>query len=97
VAEPELIPTAIEEFLRAYAPVSMAREIAKETQIGNCAFKEGEMVLLSFPAANRDPAVFPEPDRVIVEPRSESPCRVRGRHSPLRRLRSGAHGDEDRS
>jgi cytochrome P450 len=67
VAEPGLIPTAVEEFLRAYAPVTMAREIIKETSIGGHTFKEGEMVLLSFPAANRDPAVFVEPDRVILD------------------------------
>ena len=67
VVEPELIPTAIEEFLRAYAPVTMAREIVKETRIGGRAVNEGEMVLLSFPAANRDPAVFADPDRVIID------------------------------
>jgi cytochrome P450 len=70
-AEPQLIPTAVEEFLRAYAPVTMAREIVKETEIDGCRFKEGEMVMLSFPAANRDPAVFAEPDRVIID-RSEN-------------------------
>jgi len=67
VAEPKLIPTAVEEFLRAYAPVTMAREVVKETTIGGCPFKEKQMVLLSFPAANRDPAVFPDPDRVIID------------------------------
>jgi cytochrome P450 len=66
-AEPQLIPTAVEEFLRAYAPVTMAREVIKETQINGCAFKPGEMVLLSFPAANRDPAVFPDADRVVID------------------------------
>jgi cytochrome P450 len=44
---------AIEEFLRAYAPVTMAREVVKQTHIGGCTFKPGHMVLLSFPAANR--------------------------------------------
>jgi cytochrome P450 len=67
VAEPELIPTAVEEFLRAYAPVTMAREVVKETTIGGCPFKEKQMVLLSFPAANRDPAMFPDADRVIID------------------------------
>ena len=62
-----LMTLAIEEFLRAYAPVTMAREVVKETQIGGCAFKLGQMVLLSFPAANRDPAVFPDADRVIID------------------------------
>jgi cytochrome P450 len=67
VAEPALMPSAVEEFLRAYAPVTMAREVVKETQIGSCTFKPGHMVLLSFPAANRDPAVFPEADRVLLD------------------------------
>ena len=63
VAEPALMPTAIEEFLRAYAPVTMAREVAKETEVDGCPFKAGEMVLLPFPAANRDPACSPTPTR----------------------------------
>ena len=67
VAEPLLIPTAVEELLRAYAPVSPAREIVKETEINGCHFKEGEMVQLSFPAANRDPAVFPDAGRVVID------------------------------
>ena len=67
VAEPELIPTAVEEFLRAYAPVTMGREIVKETDINGCHFKEGEMVMLAFGAANRDPAAFPDADRVIID------------------------------
>ena len=66
-AEPALIPTAVEEFLRAYAPVTMAREVVKETTINGCRFKPGEAVLLSFPAANRDPAVFPDADRVVID------------------------------
>src|SRR5246127_3024347 len=67
VAEPELLPTAIEEFLRAYAPVTMAREVTKETEIGGCPMKPGKMVLLSFPAANRDPKVFPDADKVVID------------------------------
>jgi cytochrome P450 len=66
-AEPGLMASAVEEFLRAYAPVTMAREVVKETQIGGCTFKPGHMVLLSFPAANRDPAVFPDADRVVID------------------------------
>ena len=66
-SEAGLMISAIEEFLRAYAPVTMAREVVKQTQIGGCTFKIGHMVLLSFPAANRDPAVFPDADRVIID------------------------------
>ncbi len=67
IEEPQLMPSAIEEFLRAYAPVTMAREVVKETSINGCTFKPGQMVLLSFPAANRDPAVFPDADKVIID------------------------------
>lgn len=59
--------SAVEEFLRAYAPVTMAREVVKETQIGGCTLKPGHMILLSFPAANRDPAMFPEANKVIID------------------------------
>jgi cytochrome P450 len=69
IAEPELMPTAIEEFLRAYSPVTMAREVMKETEISGCPVKPGNMVLLSFPAANRDPAAFPDADKVIIDRR----------------------------
>jgi cytochrome P450 len=67
VDDPQLIPTAVEEFLRAYAPATMAREIVKDTEINGCPFKQGEMVMLAFGAANRDPAMFPDADRVIVD------------------------------
>jgi cytochrome P450 len=67
IADPQLIPTAVEELLRAYAPVTMAREVVKETQINGCRFEKGAMVLLSFPAANRDPTMFPDADRVVID------------------------------
>src|ERR1700676_2072647 len=59
IAEPELMPIAIEELLRAYSPVTMAREVMKETTISGCPVKPGNMVRLAFPAPNPDPAVFP--------------------------------------
>jgi cytochrome P450 len=67
VAEPELMPTAIEELLRAYAPVTMARVIVEETEVAGCPYKPGEMVMLPFPSANRDPEVFPDADKVILD------------------------------
>ena len=67
VAEPVLMPPAVEELLRAYSPVTMAREVMKETVISGCPVKPGNMVLLSFPAANRDPAVFPDADKVLID------------------------------
>jgi cytochrome P450 len=67
VAEPTLMPTAVEELLRAYSPVTMAREVMKETVVSGCPVKPGNMVLLSFPAANRDPAMFPDADKVVLD------------------------------
>ncbi|OAE97701.1 cytochrome [Bradyrhizobium centrolobii] len=67
VAEPNLIPSAVEEFLRAYAPVAVAREIMKDTEIGGCPVKAGETVMLAYGAANRDPTMFPDPDRVVLD------------------------------
>src|SRR5215467_2913541 len=67
VREPGLIPTAVEEFLRAYSPVTMAREVMKDTTISGCPVKKNNMVLLFFPAANRDPAMFPDADKVVID------------------------------
>jgi hypothetical protein len=67
VAEPDLIPIAIEELLRAYSPVTMARIVAEDTEVGGCPMKAGDRVLLSFPSANRDPEQFPDADTVIID------------------------------
>jgi len=67
VNEPELLPTAIEELLRMYAPVTMARIVSQDAEIGGCPVKAGDSVLLPFPAANRDPEVFPDADKVIID------------------------------
>ena len=67
VTEPALIPAAIEEFLRAYAPVTMARRIKNDTVVGGCQYKAGEMVLLPFPAANRDPGLIADPNKILID------------------------------
>jgi len=67
VAEPALLPTAIEELLRAYSPVTMARIVASDVEFEGCPMREGDRVLLSFAAANRDPAAFPDAGRVVLD------------------------------
>ncbi len=69
IAEPGLMPIAVEELLRAFSPVTMAREVVKDTTVSGCPVKAGNMVLLSFPAANRDPLVFPDADKVVIDRR----------------------------
>ena len=65
--EPELMPTAIEEFLRAYSPVTMARRLSHDVEFRGCPMKEGDRILMNFPGANRDPEAFPDADQVILD------------------------------
>jgi cytochrome P450 len=67
IAEPQLMPAAIEEFLRAYSPVTMGREIVQDTVVNGCPMHRGQTVLMSYPAANRDPAMFPDADKVLID------------------------------
>jgi cytochrome P450 len=71
--EPNLFPSAIEELLRYYAPVTMARIATEEIQVGEVTFAPGDRVLMNFPAANHDPEVFDRPDEVVLD-------RERNRH-----------------
>lgn len=62
-ANPDLIPIAVEEQLRITTPIqNLYRYTRGDYQIGNVTIPAGSRVLLSFGAANRDPAVFDEPD-----------------------------------
>ena len=67
VADPGLMPTAVEELLRAYAPVTMAREVTEDIEYAGCPMKAGDKVLMNFPAANRDPEAFEQPEVVQLD------------------------------
>jgi cytochrome P450 len=67
VADPDVWPTAIEELLRVYAPVTMARLVAKDHELHGCPMKVDDWVLLPFPAANLDPAYFDRADEVVLD------------------------------
>jgi hypothetical protein len=67
VNEPDLMPTAVEEFLRFYAPVTMARLVKQDIEFLGCPMKEDDWILLGFPAANRDPAAFADADQFIID------------------------------
>jgi cytochrome P450 len=69
-----LMDTAVEEFLRAYAPVTMARLVAKEVELDGRTLHEGDWLLLPFPAGNRDPEVFPDAGKVVLD-------RIENRHA----------------
>lgn len=67
IAHPELLPSAVEEFLRAYAPVSMARLVKDDFDFQGCPMKKDDWIFLSFPAANRDPEAFDNADEVLID------------------------------
>jgi cytochrome P450 len=66
-AEPDLLPTAMEEFLRAFAPVTMARLVKQDMHWQGVDMKADDWVLLSFPAANRDPEHFDRAAEVVID------------------------------
>ena len=72
-AEPELLPMAVEELLRFYSPVTMARKVTEPVEMDGVEMVPGDRVLLNFPGANRDPAAFDRPDEVQLD-------RKRNRH-----------------
>ena len=67
VENPDMIPQAIEEFLRAYAPVTMARVVTEDLDFHGVKMKKEDWVLLPFPAANRDENEFPDAGTVDID------------------------------
>jgi cytochrome P450 len=73
VDDPDVLPFAVEEFLRFYAPVTMARIVADDVEVGGTKLGLRDWVLLPFPAANRDPAAFEQAGEFVID-------RERNRH-----------------
>lgn len=67
IAEPSLINTAVEEFLRFESPVQIGnRLVTTNTAVGGVAMPAGTFVTIGIAAANRDPAEFHDPDRLDI-------------------------------
>jgi cytochrome P450 len=65
--DPSLIATAVEELLRFESPLQLNNRVTTvEAEIGGRTFPAGTFVTLGIGAANRDPAQFPDPDRLDV-------------------------------
>jgi cytochrome P450 len=73
VEDPDVLVFAVEEFLRVYAPVTMARVVAEDVEVGGVCMHANDWTLLPFPAANRDPEVFEDADEFVID-------RARNRH-----------------
>ncbi|GAB2927161.1 cytochrome P450 [Nonomuraea fastidiosa] len=69
-ADPGLLPAAIEELLRLYAPYRVfARTATRDVELGGRTIRAGEPIAMIFPSANRDEAVFDDADRLDLERR----------------------------
>ena len=63
-----LLDSATEEFLRFYTPApGDGRTFSRDCEIDGVSFKEGERLWLSWAMANRDPLVFSEPNKIILD------------------------------
>jgi cytochrome P450 family 142 subfamily A polypeptide 1 len=62
-ANPSAIPAAVEEMLRWVTPIkNMNRTLTRDVELGGKNLREGDKLLLLYPAANRDPAKFRDPE-----------------------------------
>lgn len=69
-ADPGLISDAVEELLRLHTPnQGFSRTATAATTVRGVRVRAGERVVLSYPSANRDPRVFHDPDRLVLERR----------------------------
>ncbi|MBC7985269.1 MAG: cytochrome P450 [Sphingomonadaceae bacterium] len=67
LANMDLLPNAIQEAVRLISPVIyMKRTATRDAEVGGQSIAEGEKLVMYYGAANRDPAVFADPDRFDV-------------------------------
>jgi cytochrome P450 len=80
-ADPALMPAAVEEMLRWWTPVMTFRRTAtQDCELGGQRIAAGQKVVVSFTSANRDEAIFADPDRFDIR-RHPNPHLVFG-HGP---------------
>jgi len=67
VAEPELVRSTVEEFLRAHAIINTARVVTRDVTFAGSEMRAGDRVLLSTPLASRDPEEFDQADGILID------------------------------
>ena len=97
-ADRGLIPAAIEESLRLEPAAAVVdRYATRDTQLGGARIRAGDQVTVSIAGANRDPAVFADPDRFDVRrPNAAAASGLRARPALLPRRPPGPAGGADR-
>ncbi len=66
--DPSLMKSAVEEMLRVTTPiVTFSRTVVEDTELGGKQLKKGQLILLSYTSANRDPEAFEDPDTFRIE------------------------------
>jgi cytochrome P450 len=65
--EPEVIPQAVEELLRAFSVASSGRTVKKDIEFHGVRMRAGDQVLLSLALAGRDPEAYDDPHKVDIE------------------------------
>ncbi len=95
-ADPTLVNAAVEEILRYEPPVDLTGRVAShDLEIGGCPVRAREAIAPSLRAANRDPAIFSDPDTFdITRPRAAHVAFGGGAHiclgAPLARIEAHA-------
>ena len=91
VEKPDLIKSSVEEVLRFESSNQLGNRITiEETQLGGILMPRGTLITIGIGAANRDPDIFPDPDRFDIARNPDAPSRVRIRHPYVRRHQPGA-------
>jgi cytochrome P450 family 142 subfamily A polypeptide 1 len=68
IDDPSRIPAAVEEMVRVVSPVlSFGRTATRDIELGGKQIKQGQMVLMLYPSANRDADEFDDPDRFDID------------------------------
>lgn len=67
VRNPDLVPQAVEEFVRLFAPVvAPARYVTQDTRLGETELKKGDWIVLNYAAVSRDPALSENPTHLDI-------------------------------
>ncbi len=67
VDTPELVPSAVEELVRAHAIVNTARVVGHDVDFAGVSMKAGDRVLLATALASRDPSEFADADQIVID------------------------------